>query len=293
MKISGFTFVRNAVRLYYPVVESIRSILPIVDEFVVAAGDSDDGTTELIRSIDDPKVKIIETVWDLKSFDKGVSNSEQTNIALDSTSGDWAFYLQADEVVHERFLDPLVKIMEKHLDNKEVEGFLFDYLHFYAGYDLVQTARNWYRHEVRVIRNGAGIRSWESAQGFRRDGNKINVVRSGAEVYHYGWVRPPVQMTRKQAALATVHHGEDWVGRHYPNPDVGFNYGTLKTVKKFGGTHPAVMAERIAARDWEVKPGPPQKSMPHDRLSVRMLSWIENKVLKKRIGEYKNYVLID
>ena len=64
MKVSGFTFVRNAVKYDYPVVESIRSILPAVDEFIVNVGRCDDGTLELIRSIRDPKIKIVESVWD-------------------------------------------------------------------------------------------------------------------------------------------------------------------------------------------------------------------------------------
>ena len=36
MKVSGFTFLRNAQKLGYPFAQSIRSILPIVDEFVIA-----------------------------------------------------------------------------------------------------------------------------------------------------------------------------------------------------------------------------------------------------------------
>jgi hypothetical protein len=59
MKVSGFTFVKNAVKYGYPVVESIKSILPIVDEFIVCLGDSEDNTTELIKGINSPKIKII------------------------------------------------------------------------------------------------------------------------------------------------------------------------------------------------------------------------------------------
>jgi hypothetical protein len=44
MKVAGFTFIRNAVKNDYPVVEAITSILSICDEFVVALGNSDDGT---------------------------------------------------------------------------------------------------------------------------------------------------------------------------------------------------------------------------------------------------------
>ena len=54
MKVSGFTFVRDAAKYDYPVVESIRSILPVADKFIVNIGQRNDGTLELIRSIGGP-----------------------------------------------------------------------------------------------------------------------------------------------------------------------------------------------------------------------------------------------
>ncbi len=164
MKVSGFSFVKNAIKLYYPITEAIRSALPLVDEFIIACGDSDDGTTELIRSIGDPKIKIIETVWDKTHFVHGAVNAVQSNIALDSCSGNWCFYLQADEVLHEKYVPILRERMERYLDVPAVEGFLFDYVHFYASYDLYQTAHNWYAKEIRLVRGGIGVRSWESAR---------------------------------------------------------------------------------------------------------------------------------
>ncbi|RKZ31364.1 hypothetical protein DRQ33_07145, partial [bacterium] len=132
MKISGFSFVKNAIILDYPVVEMIKSALPVVDEFVIACGDSDDETTEIISQIGDPKIKIIETVWNPDDFVRGHSNAVQTNIALDACSGDWCFYLQADEVIHQKYL-PVVKMAcQKYLHDDRVEGFLFNYKHFWG-----------------------------------------------------------------------------------------------------------------------------------------------------------------
>lgn len=290
MRVSGFTFVRNAVNLYYPVVESIRSILPICDEFIVAAGDSTDGTTELLRRINDPKVKIIETVWDKNLFVGGATNAHQTNIALEACTGDWAFYLQADEVVHEDDLPVVAQCMRAHLDDPRVEGLLFDYLHFFADYDHYQTAHNWYRREVRIVRTGTGIRSWHSAQGFRRDGNKIQVLRSGGRVFHYGWVRPPRLMTRKTHAFTTLHRGPEEADSRFPDRDREFDYGRLHGRVRFTETHPAVMQERIAAKDWEVQPG--KQVYRHDSLSIRLLSFVENRILRFRLGENRNYIVI-
>lgn len=291
MRISGFSFVRNAVDLYYPVVESIRSVLPICDEFVIAAGDSTDGTTELLRSIGDPKLKIIETVWDREQFVRGASNAVQTNIALDACTGDWCFYVQADEVAHEQDLPALVERLRAYRDDARVDGLLFEYLHFYADYEHYQASHNWYRREVRIVRNRRGIRSWKSAQGFRHgDGRKLRVVPAGARIFHYGWVRPPRRMTRKARALAEVHLGAEGARAYVPDIEAGYDFGRLHGRERFTGSHPAVMRERIAACDWQVLPTPTRQK--HDRLGMRLLSWVENRALGFRIAEHRNYVLL-
>ncbi|MFQ5666301.1 MAG: glycosyltransferase family 2 protein [Candidatus Binatia bacterium] len=290
MRVSGFTFVRNAIDLYYPVVESISSILPICDEFVVAAGDSTDGTTELLRTIRDPRLRIIDTVWDRNQFVRGATNAQQTNIALDACTGDWAFYLQADEVVHEDDLMPLVDRMRTCLDDRRVEGLLFDYLHFFADYEHYQTAHGWYRREVRVVRTGIGVRSWKSAQGFRRGGRKLRVVQSGGRVFHYGWVRPPRHMTRKAHAFNTIHAGPQRADKRYPDLDQEFDFGRLHGCARYAGTHPAVMRARIAAKDWAVRHG--RSVQRHDTLRNRALSFLENRILGFRLGEHRNYILL-
>ena len=110
MRISGFTFCKNADKLYYPIKQSIQSILPIVDEFIVNIGDCDDDdkTVELIESINSPKIKIIFSEWNLEKYPNGTENAHQTDIAKNACSGDWLFYLQADEVVHEKYLYNIV-----------------------------------------------------------------------------------------------------------------------------------------------------------------------------------------
>jgi len=71
MKVSGFTFIRNGSILGYPFIESIKSILPICDEFVIAVGKSDDDTLSKIRAIKSKKIRIIETVWNENMQDRG------------------------------------------------------------------------------------------------------------------------------------------------------------------------------------------------------------------------------
>ena len=291
MNISGFSFVRDAIRLDYPIVEAITSILPICDEFWVTVGKSDDGTLEAIRAIGDEKIKVIETVWDPKYFVHGAINAQQTNIALSRCTGDWCFYVQADEVVHEKDLPILRETMEKHLSHPQVEGLLFDYLHFWGSYEAYQRAHGWYRHEVRAIRNGLGSTSWKSAQGFRRNGEKLRVVHGGATIWHYGWVRHPQLMKRKQVALDSLHHDTQWVDQHHPDREAPFQYGSLKHLTSFTGIHPQVMNRRIANKNWTVPENPTVRHRHHS-LGNRILSFLEDKVLHRGIGEYRNYILI-
>jgi glycosyltransferase involved in cell wall biosynthesis len=289
MKVSGFTFVRNAVDLGYPVVEAITSILPLCDEFVVATGDSTDGTTELLRSIGSPKLRLIETAWDPALFVRGAIFAQQTDVALAACSGDWAFYIQADEVVHERDLPRIEARLRRHLDDPRVEGLLFDYFHFFGDFDHVQTSHNWYGREIRVVRTGIGVSSWHDAQGFRRNGEKLRVAHSDAAIYHYGWVRPPDHMKRKGRAFAAAYVGAEQAAARPEEPE--YRYGRLWGLRRFAGTHPAVMRERIARQDWTVKPSPPV-GHKHDRFGVQVLTYLENYLLGFRVGERRNYVLV-
>src|SRR5690554_1720846 len=178
MKVCGFTFIRNAVKFDFPVVEAISSILPICDRMVVAVGNSDDTTHNLIQKINSEKILIIDTVWDLNLQKNGAVYADETNKAFDTVPSeyDWCFYIQGDEVLHEKYLPVVQQAMVDNVNKKEVEGLLFGYKHFYGTYDYVADSRKWYRNEIRVIRNNKSIRSYRDAQGFRKDGHKLGVV---------------------------------------------------------------------------------------------------------------------
>lgn len=314
MKISGFTMVKNATKLYFPIKQSIASILPLVDEFVVALGDcdADDNTLQEIESIQSDKIKIIHTKWDLKKYDRGTENAHQTDIAKNACSGDWLFYLQADEVIHEKYLPVIKKACENYLTDKEVEGFLFNYKHFWGDFNHYHYAHNWYPKEIRIIRNDAEIHSWESAQSFRRIPNfdgidyrqqentyKLKVVNIPAYVFHYGWVRPPEYMTKKKKALDTIHKGEELMNKNEKKVAVDFSYGPLGKLKVYNEAHPEVMKTWIAKFNWADKLNYTSKRKPndpfhkHDKLRVKLATFIEQHILGgKQIGGFKNYRLL-
>lgn len=286
MFVSGFTFVRNAVRLDYPVREAILSVLPLVDEMVVAVGNSDDDTRDLIASIDPEKIRIIDTVWDDSLREGGAVLAVETDKAKAAVNpkSDWLVYIQADECIHEKYYPEIRAQMQRHLDNKEVEGLLFDYTHFYGSYDYVGDSRTWYKHEIRIIRNSNDISSWKDAQGFRRSGKKLKVKQLNASIYHYGWVRHPKFMMAKAVEANKLWHSDEWVEERY-DPDKDFDYSQIDSLKHFTGTHPGVMQERIKNMNWEFAHDPSKKNFG---LKAWFLYTVE-KLTGYRIGENKNY----
>lgn len=287
MKVSDFSFVRNAVKYDYPFLESIQSILPLCDEFIIAVGKSEDTTLEQIRALQAPKIKIIETVWDESLRQGGAILAQQTDVALGQVKGDWAFYLQADEVVHENDLPIIREAMEQYLNDQRVEGLLFSYNHFYGSYRYVGDSRRWYRREVRIVRTGIGVRSWGDAQGFRVGGRKLRVKPIDASICHYGWVKPPEIQQAKQRSFNRLWHSDEWVEKNVEQQTT-YDYSNGGKLKPFTGTHPAVMHKRVAAENWSFDYDP---TKVRQSFKEKALNWIEAKT-GTRIGEYKNYELL-
>ena len=287
MKVSGFSFVRNGVHFDYPFLESIQSILPLCDEFVVAVGQSNDDTLSLIQRLANPKIKVVETVWDDALRAGGAILADQTNIALDHVTGDWAFYLQADEVVHQDDLPAIRRAMSDFHSNRNIEGLLFSYKHFYGSYAYVGASRRWYRREIRIVRTGVGARSWGDAQGFRIDGRKMRVRLIDASIYHYGWVKSPAKQQLKQKSFNRYWHDDDWM-RHNIGDSSEYDYSRGGRLKTFRGTHPAVMNHRIENLNWQFSYDPSRIRQP---IKERALDWFES-VTGMRPGEYRNYIVL-
>jgi glycosyltransferase involved in cell wall biosynthesis len=284
VKISGFSFVRNAVKLYYPVEESIRSVLPICDEFIIAVGKGDDDTREVIEKIGDSKIRIIDTNWDDVDTVRELILSNQTNVALKECTGDWCFYVQADEVVHEDDLPMIQSRCRELFDDRRVEGLIFNYLHFWGDYNHYHKSHGWYPREIRVVRNGIGAVSVRDAQSFRlSNGEKLTVASSNARIFHYGCVRPPYLMQNKQKSFSSVYIGKKAAEKKFKGLADEFDYGPLNLLPVFKKTHPLVMESRISRFDWNDKlrnsnqPGMVQLRTPHkhERIKNRILTTIE------------------
>ena len=275
MKVSGFTFLRNGQRLGYPFMASIRSILPLVDEFVIALGPCDDDTEKMLREIGDAKIRIIPTRWNenLRSdySVKGFAYGQQKSIALFNCTGDWAFYLEADEVLHEKDLPKIRAAMEKHLPDERVEALAFDYLHFYGNKNTIAWSPGWYRSEVRIIRNT--IPAWSSEALFFNvlDGHKKSryprAAHADATVYHYGWVRSEAQMNLKSDAVLKFWNNRELTKVDYSKIDPA-------VLKPFTGTHPRVVQEWLPAAEGIFRADPNHALTAREKKHRRML-WLE------------------
>lgn len=310
MKISGFTFTKNASQLYYPIKASIECLLPVVDEFIVVLGDcdADDETEREIKSILSDKIKIIRTVWDLEKYPNGQEYAHQTDIAKKACTGNWLFYIQSDEVVHEKYLPLIKENCEKYIDDKDVEGFLFKYRHFWGDYDHYVLSHAWYPREIRIIRNDPEIHSWRDAQSFRRmpefDGSdyykkentsKLNVVEIEAYINHYGFVRPPHTMQKKRKNHNTNYSGSTSTDEMFKYEEDLFDYGNLSKIKAFSDSHPKVMKEFIKEFNWKHQlrytSDPEKKKLQkHEKFKYRFLTFIEQTFFNGRLlFGFRNY----
>ena len=289
MKISGFTFIKNALIYDYPIVEAIKSILPICDEFIVAVGKSDDETLKLINQIDPDKIKIVETQWDESLRLGGRVLAAETDKAFSNISkdSDWGFYIQGDEVVHEKYLDTIYEAMLKYKDEDKIDGLLFKYLHFYGSYSYVGASSNWYQNEIRVVKNDKSIYSYKDAQGFRKkDNEKLRVCPIDSYIYHYGWVKDPKAMQRKQENFNKFWHDDKWINDNIQKASE-FNYNkAVSELKKFTGEHPKIMKKRINDKNWKF-----DYDIAYDKRSLKDKI---KQFLKKYFGidiGYKNYII--
>jgi hypothetical protein len=250
MKVSGFTIIRNGIKYFYPFREAILSILPLCDELIVNVGDSEDNTYDAIKSIESDKIRIIRRTWDMTLREGGKLLSIETNAALNDCTGDWGVYIQADEILHEKYIDTVMQAMQNYLNDESVEGLRFKYRHFYGSYDYYQdNYRNWYIKETRVIKLNKGIVSWGDAMNFKnKNGSSIKPVDIDAEIYHYGWVKPPDTMMLKRIDFHKLYYSDEEI---HQSSNAEFRLDDLGNLKKFDGTHPEVMKTRIEMCNWD------------------------------------------
>jgi len=224
------------------------------------------------------RIRIIHTQWNENIQPeysvKGFVFGQQKSIALFNCTGDWAFYLEADEVLHEDDLPKIRAAMEKHLPDPRVEALAFDYLHFYGNKNTIAWSPGWYRSEVRIIRNT--IPCWSSESLFfnvvvdHKASRYPRAAHTGATIHHYGWVRSEAQMNLK--AKASHKYWE-------PQPVAKVDYSRIdgQVLKLFTGKHPRVIQDWLPAAEgiFQVAPDyqPSSREKKH-RWMLKVEQWI-------------------
>lgn len=292
VRVSGFTFVRNAVLLDFPLEASIRSILPICDEVVVNVGRSDDDTLAVVRAIADPRIRVIESEWDLSRGRQVLA--DQTDIARRACRHPWGVYIQADEVLHERGAAALQKAMEDNDADPRVEALVVRYRHFYGGFATELVARSAYRREVRAIRldPGRGIHSYLDAQGFRAGpaDRRVRARLVDAEMFHYGWARPTAALLQKRRQDERIYGWSESERRHWQSQPARLPW--RRGLRPFRGTHPEVVRGWLEARGGDAAPdlGPPVPTRRWRAWRHACLDAVE-RLTGTRPFEYRNYSL--
>jgi hypothetical protein len=286
-KVSGFTIVRNAVKLDFPVEASIRSILPLCDEVVVNVGRSEDATLDMVRAIRDPKIRILETEWDMSLQNRVLG--EETLRAMRACRYPWGVYIQADEVLHEQGAAALARAIAQHDADPRVEGLVVQYLHFYGDMDTIARNRRWYRREVRALRldPALAIRPYQGAQGFRvgPENRKIRARVTDAQMFHYGWARPAQALKAKREESRTIY---PWSrDREARKPLLPWFPG----LTRFDGNHPSV------ARDWvNDRRVDAERRVEPPRLRLEFLRFYASDLIERitgeRVFEFRNYTLV-
>ena len=284
--LSGFTIVRNAVTLDYPILPAIRSLLDVCDEVIVNVGRSDDGTRELVASLGDPRVRILDTVWE---FSRGsTALAVETDRAMAACRGAWGLYVQADEVLDERGAEILKQRVGEWDRDARVEGLLVDYLHFYGDFDTLATDRHWYRREVRCVRLGRDVRSYQDAQGFRvgPEERRVRARATAARMFHYGWARPPAALRRKLAASRDIFTE---VPDRTAAREARGRLDWTPLLRRFTGEHPRAAGDWVAERRDHAGPGVGPRRFRRQHLRLYLSDWIE-RLTGARVFEYRNYV---
>ncbi|MEJ7769956.1 MAG: glycosyltransferase [Chitinophagaceae bacterium] len=296
MKVSGFSYVRNGIHFDYPFLEAIQSVLPLCDEFFAVVGDSTDGTREAILSLNNPTIKIIDTLWDENSRTGGYIFSQQANIGLDHCTGDWCFHIQADEVVHEKDISLIKEAMAAYHHQQEVEGLLFRFINFFGDYTHIAPSRRYHNKEIRIVRNSKHIRSYLDSQGFRHfnnpenylaeKGRKLNVKQIEAAVYHYSFVKHPRIQTNKRIEFGKRWHSDEEVYRQNKAIIKEFDYTSqIDVLEKFTGTHPSVMDNRVTNINWQFLYDASKSNMTF----IEKLLYLVERITGKRLFSYNNY----
>jgi glycosyltransferase involved in cell wall biosynthesis len=174
MIISAWTTTTDCIKYGYPILENIKSMLPLVDEYIIVDGGSTDGTLELIESLNEPKIRIIndeDTKWEynwdfwriLHNFDRGFQECK----------GDIVICLDADYVIHEDGYDSIRQSFKDMINDNKIES-------QYCRYNFMLADRYFFKKDRTLAVNMKLCRE-----------NKLD-IKYGIDYENWGWGAEPI-----------------------------------------------------------------------------------------------------
>lgn len=290
--IDGFTFVYNVSSLSYPYIESINSILSLVDKFHLLVVKSTDDTLKILQNVFKNEKKIIFHFEEVKNLKRSSLYRFYTNTALSYCENPWCFYIQADEVLPDESIPIIKEVINKVNEDMSVEGILLKYKHFYGSPKYYHEGHGWYNREIRVVRNGIGVNSWGDAQGFRIKGRKMNVFLSEAYMYHYGWILPPKVMFRKIHRNMFLAGDIDKIPEEPENIKAEEVYLNTEGLKEFTLKHPEKTKSWISSVKWKYYPDKKKMRLRFRRKIQSSIANISERLFNRRLLEYQNYKIV-
>ena len=82
-------------------------------------------------------------------------------------------------------------------------------------------------------------------------------------------------------------HSDEWMNKNIQRTSE-FDYSQIDSLKKFNGTHPKVMQERVKKQNWKFDFDLSKDKTP---IKYRLIGMLET-LLRRDIGRYKNFKLI-
>lgn len=248
-RLSAYSYLYQGVAFDYPFIESLQSVLPVVDELVVTyAEPCPDGTYEqLLRlAAHYPQLRLLPSrLW--TAPDKPLDGSlirQAAEEAMAACTGDWLWHLQADEVYSNADAKKVRELVNVS-HHQDVHGFIFNVLHFYGDANTVVgpqgAAAGWYLQCVRLSRKGAGQHEGDAWTQSLIPAVAHGLRRTDITLYHYGHLRQAAVAEDKNRFMYSLYRADGQRPAHFVRPEQ-----TQHCLVPFDGQHPESMAPRLA-----------------------------------------------
>jgi hypothetical protein len=202
--LSGYTLVRNVVKLNYPLEASILTYYPLCNEVVISYDPTtEDGTEKYIQDLARryPKIKPIPSPWNMDNHKDGTEITIQSNVALEACTSDWLLYVQADEAIHEGDQEAI----RAAIRNPDINGVLFDRRSFMGTLDR-EIPEYFARNLLRLIRNGDGCVVVDGMTCGFFQGVNPSIHRQSYRMYNYSRMGSREEILLRSRCRDTFHH---------------------------------------------------------------------------------------